>query len=179
MSSAPFLRTETDLPLKNAVFANTPAWLQEKGITSWCAPGQEIPGCVQRYEGESFPGQVSAKTALEIAYNHGYAQGYEGREPQRVDLAALDQAIREGRLTRAELAVENLGHARGVQEQPTRLPPSSYTARRGGAFLTQIASPTPSGTSRSVLSQLLVVAALTSPAWLTIFVLPRLGRKAR
>lgn len=174
MPTAPYLRTEEDLALRNAVFANTPSWIQEKGITGWCTANRQ-PGCAEKYERESFPGEVPAKGALEIAYNSGYAQGYEGRERRwtqvlRSDLAGLEQAIREGRLAHAELAVDDLGYARGVQERPA-------------PRVIQVIGPPPTTTtpssSRSILSQLILAAALTSPAWLTIFVLPLLGKRAR
>jgi hypothetical protein len=95
-----------DLERKNVIFEHTAAWIEESGITEL------------QYEGEEFPGQVEAQSALMSRYDHGFDDGYEQHERRwRNDLTELQRSLNKGEITLAEIAVDDLGYARGIRER--------------------------------------------------------------
>ena len=96
-----------DLERKNVIFEHTAAWIEERGITE----------SRLRYGGD-FPGQVEAQNELMSRYHHGFEDGYEQNERRwRHDLTELQRSINKGEITLAEIAVDDLGYARGIRER--------------------------------------------------------------
>jgi hypothetical protein len=95
-----------DLERKNVIFEHTAAWIEERGITEL------------QYEGEEFPGQFDAQRALMRRYHNGFMDGYDQSDRRwRNDLTELQRSLNKGEITLAEIAVDDLGYARGIRER--------------------------------------------------------------
>jgi hypothetical protein len=167
---------ESDLELRNVVTNAVPDFLREKGITAWCKVNgvQDPPRCVNKYQGENYPGEFFARNKLSSAYNGGYRDGFEGTvRVWRSDAAAVEQMVREG-TTRTEIGVSDLGYVRGTKER------AAATPNYGGPTITRLgkAAPKPTvpvpvaslppGESPTLSKYLLPVAALGSVAVFTV-----------
>lgn len=168
---------DTDPLLAPILFEQIPLWLNDKGGNfKWCdSPGADRMRCFTHYQGESFPGQVSGRTALTNAYNEGYSAGYDksGRG-WRADIQEVQRRLSQGETTQTELRVNDLGYARGQQERPA---PGTSIPRPVILGPGDVSDPTKLGQAKTSAPgfavQLLTAAILTSPAWLTFLVARR------